>query len=280
MLAEDEREPRASAGEAVSVTEAKMTCFDDITEITGVLIPKKEILVRPDREGLQISEVLVEAGAGVKAGQVLAKLTSPDAQRGPGHQVPVQAPEAGIVGVANAVIGARASAMAEPLFQIISGGELELMAQAPAKYLSKLSSGLPVTIKVAGAGEMLGQTQFVSPTVDAATQLGEIRVSVSFDQRLKAGMFARAYVKSGTRCGKVAVPLSALLYGQEGTIVQVVRDGRIESHIVVTGLQSRGSVEIQQGVAEGDMVVARAGAFLRDGDQVTPVADGGSTGLK
>src|ERR1019366_9367881 len=57
--------PKVSKGAAVSVTKAKKTCFDDMTEITGGLVPKDEVLVRPDREGYQISKVLVEAGANV-----------------------------------------------------------------------------------------------------------------------------------------------------------------------------------------------------------------------
>ncbi|MGH8598871.1 MAG: efflux transporter periplasmic adaptor subunit, partial [Gammaproteobacteria bacterium] len=61
---------------------------------------------------------------------------------------------------------------------------------------------------------------------------------------------------------------------------QVVRDERIESRIVTTGLQSEGNVEIRQGIVEGDMVVARAGAFLRDGDRVKPVVVDDSVGRK
>jgi HlyD family secretion protein len=34
---------------------------------------------------------------------------------------------------------------------------------------------------------------------------------------------------------------------------------------------SGGQVEIRDGLAEGDMVVARAGALLREGDPVRPV---------
>ncbi|MCI0467857.1 MAG: efflux RND transporter periplasmic adaptor subunit [Beijerinckiaceae bacterium] len=264
-------EPRQSAAEAVSVTKAKTGCFEDITEVAGVLVPKEVIPVRPDREGLLVSEVLVEAGASVKSGATLAKLASPESQRGPGSQVPVQAPETGIVVAANAVVGARASAMAEPLFQIIPGGLLELRAQAPAKRLAKLSPGLPAAIRIPGAGEFLGETRFISSTVDAATQLGEVFISLRFDPRLRAGMFARAGVNAGKSCGNAAVPLTALLFGEEGTVVQIVREGRVESRIVKTGLQSGGKMEIHQGVADGDMVVARAGAFLRDGDQVRPI---------
>jgi HlyD family secretion protein len=179
-------------------------------------------------------------------------------------------PVAGIIGKASAVIGTMASARAEPLFRIIAGGELELSAQISSKNLFKLSSDLPAKIKVVGVGELPGRVRFVSKTVDSTTQLGEVRVSISFDERLKVGMFGRAIINSGQRCDRVAIPLSALLYGQEGSVVQVVHDERIESRIVTTGLQSEGNVEIRQGIIEGDMVVARAGAFLRDGDRVTP----------
>jgi HlyD family secretion protein len=272
LFAADRPGPKVSTGAAVSVTKANKTCFDDTTEITGVLVPKHEVQVRPDREGLQISKVLVEAGAKVNVGQALVQLANPEAKQGSGDPALVQAPVAGIIGEASAVIGNMASARAEPLFQIIAGGELELSAQISTKSLSRLSSGLPAKIRVVGVGELPGQARFVSKTVDSTTQLGEVRVSISFDERLKVGMFGRAIINSGQRCDRVAIPLSALLYGQEGSVVQVVHDERIESRIVTTGLQSEGNVEIRQGLVEGDMVVARAGAFLRDGDRVKPVA--------
>ena len=271
LFAADRPGPKVSTGAAVSVTKANKTCFDDTTEITGVLVPKHEVQVRPDREGLQISKVLVEAGAKVNVGQALVQLANPEAKQGSGDPALVQAPVAGIIGEASAVIGTMASARAEPLFQIIAGGELELSAQISTKSLSRLSSGLPGKIRVVGVGELPGQARFVSKTVDSTTQLGEVRVSISFDERLKVGMFGRAIINSGQRCGRVAIPLSALLYGQEGSVVQVVHDERIESRIVTIGLRSEGNVEIRQGIVEGDMVVARAGAFLRDGDRVKPV---------
>jgi HlyD family secretion protein len=261
-------QPKERRGAVVSVAIAKKTCFDDVTEITGALVPKQEVLVYPDREGLMIWKVLVDAGAKVDAGQPLAQLMNPETQ----SQIPVQAPVAGIVRSANTVIGSFASARAQPLFRIIAGGELELSSQIATKYMSKLSVGLPAKIKVAGMEELPGKLRFVSNTVDPTTQLGEVRLSVASDG-LKAGMLGRAYVSSGRTCGAIAVPLSALLYSEEGTVVQVVRGEKVESQFVTTGLQSEGNIEIRQGVAEGDMVVSRAGAFLRDGDRVTPLVE-------
>ena len=275
LLTASPSEPQAPKGVVVSVATVRKTCFDDVTEITGALVAKEEVLVRPDREGWQISQVLVEAGDRVEAGQALALLVPPDSQQGGGPPASLQAPAAGVVSFARALIGTIESARAEPLFQIIAGGKLELSTQLPVKYISKLSYGLPAKIKVAGIAELTGRVAFISKTVDPSTQLGEVRVSISTDERLKAGMLGRAFVNSGQRCDSLAVPLSALLYSEEGTVVEVVRDGRIESEFVTTGLQSAEDVEILQGLAEGDVVVARAAAFLRDGDRVTPAPDAG-----
>lgn len=50
--------------------------------------------------------------------------------------------------------------------------------------------------------------------------------------------------------------------------VQVVKDGRIAERKVRAGITAGGWTEILEGLAEGEQVVAKAGAFLRDGDAV------------
>jgi hypothetical protein len=67
------------------------------------------------------------------------------------------------------------------------------------------------------------------------------------------------------------VPTSALLYRTGGTRVQVVRDATIKTVSVQVGLHSDTDTEIVEGLREGDVVVANAGASLREGDKVTPV---------
>jgi hypothetical protein len=80
----------------------------------------------------------------------------------------------------------------------------------------------------------------------------------------------RASITIGQSCG-VSVPLTAVLYGAGGTGVQGVRRARVETKRVEIGLMFGGQVEIKEGLAEGDIVVARAGALLREGDPVRPV---------
>jgi len=260
----------ASSDRAVTVAQTKRMCFVDTLQVTGVLVPRNEILVRPDKEGLQISQVLVGPGDSVVSGQVLARLTQPDGQQSSGSGNAVQAPAAGVISSVSAVIGTMASARAEPLFRIAKQGEMELLAETPVNTLARLAPDQPVKVEIIGVGELAGKVRLSSTAINPTTQLGQVRLFIGSDQRLRVGVFGRATVEVGRRCG-AAIPLSAVLYGQGGAIVQVVRDSRIETRRVSVGLLAAEQAEIRDGLSEGDLVVARAGAFVRDGDRVRPV---------
>lgn len=274
LAAENGDAAEAANDLAVSVVPAKRMCFTDTLEMTGVLTPQNEILVRPDREGLKVAEILVKPGDTVAAGQSLARLAPPDGANN-GGLVAVRAPEAGIVNSVSAVIGATASAAARPLFSIVKRGEMDLLAEAPTSALARLSAGQSAQVEIIGVGELKGKVRRSSTAINPRTQLGQVYVSVDNDQRLRVGAFGRATVYVDESCG-ATVPLSAVLYGEDGTVVQVVRNNRVETRGVTVGLIDKGRAEIRDGLSEGDVVVARAGAFLRDGDRVRPVSAGGS----
>jgi HlyD family secretion protein len=261
-------EPDAPKGAAVTVLKATKSCFANIVEVSGVLIPREETAVRPERPGLKVAEILVEAGDTVTAGQNLARLTLPE-----GGVTTVQAPVAGVIASSSAVIGAIGSAKGEALFSIIARGEFDLVGQVPTKDIAKLAVNQPAKIRIIGAGEVDGKVRRVATTVEPNSQLGQVFVSVTTNRRLLANASGRAMITTGQSCG-VSVPLTAILYGTAGTVVQVVRRARVETRRVETGLMSGGQVEIRDGVNEGDIVVARAGALLREGDPVRPVSTG------
>jgi hypothetical protein len=54
-------------------------------------------------------------------------------------------------------------------------------------------------------------------------------------------------------------------------VVQVIRSERVETRVVQVGQIKGGEAEILEGLSEGESVVERAGAFVRDGDRVFPV---------
>jgi HlyD family secretion protein len=258
-------EPDAPRGAAVTVLKAAKYCFPAIVEASGIIIPREETMVRPERPGLKVTEILAEAGETVTAGQNLARLTPPE-----GGSILVQAPVAGLISNSTAVIGATASARGEALFSIIARSEFDLVGLVPTQYLSKIAVNQPARVVIVGVGEVDGKVRRVSATVEPNSQLGQAFVSITTNRKLFVNSSGRAMIKTGQSCG-VSVPLTALLYGPAGTVVQVVRRARIETKRVEVGLLSGGQVEIREGLAEGDIVVARAGALLREGDPVRPV---------
>jgi HlyD family secretion protein len=266
-LAADDPGASAGAPQAAAVTVLKVTksCFPNLVEASGTLIPREETFVRPDRPGLRVAEILADPGDNVTAGQNLARLTSPE-----GSSITVQAPVAGLILNSTATIGAFASPRGEALFSIIARGEFDLVGMVTTQDLPKLAVNQPARVKIVGAGEVDGKVRRVSATVDPNSQLGQVYVAVTTNRRLFVNSSGRAMIKTGQSCG-VSVPLTAVLYGPAGTVVQVVRRDRIETKRVEVGLMSGGQVEIREGLAEGDIVVARAGSLLREGDPVRPV---------
>ena len=140
----------------------------------------------------------------------------------------------------------------------------------PVRDISKLAVNQTARIKIIGAGEVDGKVRRVATTIEPNSQLGQVFISVTTNRRLLVNSSARALIKTGQSCG-VSVPLTAILYGSAGTVVQVVRRQRVETRRVEVGLMSGGQVEVRDGLQEGDIVVARAGALLREGDPVRPV---------
>lgn len=254
---------------AVTVVKATRACFDDLLPVTGTVVPRNEILVRSDREGHLVSQVLVDNGDTVTNGQVLARLRQPDAQRGAGD-VAVQAPAAGVIYTAAAPIGLTIGGSPEPLFRIARGGEMELVGEPSVGAIARLSLDMAATVEIVGVGQIPGKVRLISTSVNPTTQLGQVRIFIGADPRVRVGVFGKAAIQMGQRCGP-SLPLSAVLYGAGGPIVQIVRSDRIETRRVTVGLLKEGSAEIVQGVSEGESAVLRAGAFVRDGDRVTAV---------
>jgi RND family efflux transporter MFP subunit len=348
---------------AVTVARVAPADFRETVLATGSLVPREEILVGPEVEGLRVTEVLADEGMRVKKGDVLAKLVADtlDAQlaqndaglarataaiaqakstivqaearlveaqnaferaktlRTAGHmaesaydsreqgartteaqllaardglkvaeaeraqieaqrrelnwrrgRTEVVAPADGTVSRRMARVGGYAAGAAEPMFRIVANGEVELDAEVTEMRMPTIQVGQRARVEAAGVGEVVGTVRLVSPEVDKATRLGRVRIYLGDNPALRVGAFARGSIETATGRG-LAVPASAVLYGPDGASVQVVRDNRVETRRIKTGLAAGALVEVREGLADGDFVVARSGTFLRDGDAVRPL---------
>lgn len=355
--------PQPSLAPAVTVTRAQEREVVERAIVTGTLVPRDEILVASEIEGLRITEVLVEEGDTVEQGQVLARLSrdlletqlaqntaglaraeagiaqaqnqiiqaeaaqieaaqaleraralmrggntteaqleqrisvarvtegrlaatreglriaeaekrTAEAQRREIQvrlaRTEIKAPEGGIVSRKTARVGATATAIGEPLFRIIARGEIELEGEVTETQLVRLREGAPAEVAIEAGRTIEGRVRNIFPEVDRATRLGRVRISLPKDPMLRIGSFARGTVEIARRVG-VAVPMTSVIYGAKGATVQVVVDNRVQVRHIRPGLSAEGFVQVEDGVAPGELVVARAGSFLREGDAIRPV---------
>lgn len=345
----------------VTVVEVAPREIIDRAVISGTLVPRDEVLVAPELDGLRITEVLVEEGDSVAKGQVLARLSremldiqiaqnaatvaraeaaiaqgrdgidqadaaaqeaalalnraqtlmksgnateatleqrvsasrSADgrlasaknglsisaadlalakAQRDDlllrAARTEIRAPVDGVISRKAARFGATAATSGDALFHIIAHGRVELEGEVTESALSKLRTGAPATVTVDGGTMLIGQVRAIYPEVDRTTRLGKVRVKLDASPALHIGAFARGSVEVARHTGN-AVPLASLLYGSDESVsVLVVQDGRVSERKVETGLSAGGFVEVTTGLSAGDVIVARAGPFLRTGDTV------------
>ena len=184
----------------------------------------------------------------------------------------VKAPFAGEIIARNAQLGAIATAAGAPMFVLMRDAALELRADVAEADLMRLAAGQTVSLTLAGAAQPLsGSVRLVEPTIDPATRLARARITVDDTAAVRSGMFAEAEILVAER-ETVAVPVTAVGAGAEGATVMKVSGGTVTRSPVTLGIRDGGWVEVLSGLAVGDTVVTKAGSFVRDGDQINPVA--------
>ena len=190
----------------------------------------------------------------------------------------VKAPVSGVVSRRSAKPGAAASSAGEPLFRIIEDGAIDLEADVPEQSLARLAAGMPAELKLPGVeAPVAGRVRLVNQEVDKASRTGKVRIALEDVSHAHIGAFASGEVELTRRDG-VSAPASALTREGDSARLDVVRDGKVEQRQVTPGIVNGEAVEIRQGIAEGESIVARAAAFLRPGDRVRPMPDAVAAG--
>ena len=244
---------------------AAKSCFANIVEVSGTIIAREENQVRPERMGLKVAEVMVDAGDSVTAGQVLARLTLPE-----GGQIAVQAPVGGVISASTASVGAMASGKGEALFSIIARGEFDLVGMVPTRDIQKLQVNQTARIKVIGAGEVDGKVRRLSTTVEPNSQLAQVFLGVTTNRRLLVNSIRPCADQDRAELRRLGAayrhPLWLRRHRGAGGAARARRNAAGGNRADV-GRPGRDHL----GPGEGDIVVARAGALLREGDPVRAV---------
>jgi membrane fusion protein, multidrug efflux system len=180
----------------------------------------------------------------------------------------VIAPIAGVVAQRLAQPGERVAVDAR-ILEIVDLSRLEMEAAVAPEDAGALRTGATVELRVEGiATPINGQVARINPSAQAGSRSVLAYVAVQPQPGLRQGLFARGWVEVERR-NALAVPLSALRDDQAKPYVLRVKDGRAEQRIPRLGARGRSGdtevVEVLEGLAAGDRVLAASVGTVRDG---------------
>ena len=163
--------------------------------------------------------------------------------------------------------------MSAPLFTVQQVVPVKLLVGISESEYTKVKKGQTVTIKADAlpGRTFTGKVERLYPTIDAATHTFRAEVHVAnTDRVLRPGMYARVTVNYGNN-HNIVVP-DMCIVKQEGTgqkFVYLLKSDNTVSYVPVTlGRHFGTEYEVTEGISEGDMVVYKGQAALKDGVEV------------
>ncbi len=197
----------------------------------------------------------------------------------------VRAPFDGIITARNTDYGALINAgnmgPAQELFHIAAIKKLRVFVNIPQAYTRSAVQGTPAELTVAEfpGRRFRGQLVRTAEAMDAGTRtlLAEVDLDNSSGE-LRPGAYAEVHLMLAASTRSVIVPVSAILFRQEGLRLGVLRDGnKVQLMPVVLGKDYGTEVEVVSGITADDQVITDPPDSLISGATVRVVPANAST---
>ena len=164
-------------------------------------------------------------------------------------------------------------AMSAPLFTVQQVIPVKLLVGISESEYTKVKKGdtVSITVDALPGRSFTGKVNRLYPTINAATHTFSAEVLVNnADKALRPGMYARVSVNFGTS-HRIVLP-DRCIVKQEGTgqrFVYVLKPDDTVSYVPVTlGKHTAFEYEVIDGIQEGELIVQKGQAALKDGVKV------------
>ena len=193
----------------------------------------------------------------------------------------LRSPTSGVV-IEKAVLNGQRIMAGDALYRVVDLSTVWLEGEVFERDLAGVRPGQQVTatFEALPGDERHGRITYVYPTLNPETRTARVRVSLpNPGLALKPGMYATIRIRGRGDRPVLSVPRSALLSTGARNLVFVRQtDGTLVPRAVAPGATSTERVEIIEGLAEGEMVVASA-TFLIDAESNLGSALGGMSNM-
>ena len=167
------------------------------------------------------------------------------------------------------------------IFHIVDNRLLELTVTVPSGETGNVKVGQPLMFSTDSlpGKTFTGKVAFINPAVSEADRSLKIVAEVKNEpETLKAGLFVKGKIVTGSRTGVLQVPRTGLItwdVAKKQAEVFVVNGDKVQRKTLTTGALSGDQVEVSSGLTAGELIVTRGGFNLKDGNTVKVIAGNG-----
>lgn len=241
-----------------------------LTTASGNLARVRELVVR----GVKPQSALEDAEGSVATlrANIDASAARVDLSRTNLQRANVRAPMSGIVASRSIEAGQFVEA-GKPLFDIIDLTKVTVEAKVPLGKLTKLQPGQVAELWLPeDPGHVFpARVVRISPRAEQGSRAALVYLDVdNGDGVLRGSMFMMGRIRVRANTDAIALPKDAVTFGSRSASVQLIRDNRIIEAPVVTGARwhADSAIEVTDGLASGDLVLARPLRGLKPGDLI------------
>ena len=192
------------------------------------------------------------------------------------------APEGGVVAELSVTQGQYVTE-GSPILRLEGYGQLWVEADVYPNEAKNIKMGQKVKVVIAGWEDQPQEMtiSFITPSLQAGTQLTQIRGSIANpQQQWQPGLQANVFLPSASKSNVLTLPVDAVVRDGKGMHVWV-KNGKdhFEPRLVKTGQENNNEVEISEGLKNGDQVVV-TGAYLLYSEYILKKGKNPIEGLK
>ena len=256
-------------------TEMQVTkdVIERTVDTTGEVTPLNRVEIKPPISG-RIEDLLVDEGDPVKAGQIIAWMSSSDRAaildaalaQGPAARkhyedaykpTPIVAPLSGVIILKNVVVGETVDAT---VVLYAMSDRLIVLAQIDEADIGRVKLNLPARITLDAysdqtigghVSQILYEGKNVSNVITYGVKVAPDKVPPFFRSQMTANVSLVIERKENA----LVLPASAIHDGNDGKFVMVHGDEKPERKFITTGIENGDKVEIVDGLKEGDAVL-------------------------
>lgn len=199
--------------------------------------------------------------------EIQAQITSSHHQK---DKAKVIAPADGVVIARHAQSGSLTDNNA--LFVLAKGGVMEVHAQANTNEIAQLQPSLSAQVQLPDGGVRTGKVRLLPSEVASNNRLGVVKISLEQGDFVPSGTPATTHIRLADVQAPLALPMSAVAFTSptDASVMVIDQNQTAIRKAVTVGVMREGQVQIMSGLTAEDLVVKQAGAFISEGDKLSP----------